>query len=237
MNKDTLEKVASLLDTHLDFDGVLAHFTALKFQDWIQNKTVLEAGCSTGVITEYLLEPSKFLDVLEGSHTYADLVSNKFGSKIRNVFVSFFEDFKTIEKYDVVLYGNVLHHLEHPQEQLELSKSWISHTGVIIITVPNMSSFHRRLGVEAGMLKDTFQTTERNSFFVQPGRYDKQKLEDLVLNAGFEIIESSAFFLKPFNHEIMQSLNLNEDQLNGLNKMGVQFQDLASQLFIVIKKK
>jgi 2-polyprenyl-3-methyl-5-hydroxy-6-metoxy-1,4-benzoquinol methylase len=237
MNTEILEKVASKLNTHEDFDSVLSYFTAQKFLEWTHNKDILEAGCSTGVITEYLINSANRLDILEGSSKYAQIVSDKFGKKINAVYVDFFEKFKAENLYDVVLFGNVFHHLDAPQEQLQISKGWIKDDGIILITVPNMNSFHRRLGVESGMIKDVYDTTERNDFFVQPGRFDKQRLEELVENTGFEILESSAFFMKPFSHEMMLNLNLNQIQLEGLNKMGQKFPDLASQLFIAIKKK
>lgn len=233
-NNAKLEEIAAAHNTHADFDGVLAYYTGQLIAPQVKGKSVIECGCSTGVMTEMLLEYAAEVDVVEGSEIYAQATASKFEGKLR-MFVSLFDDFHPEKKYDAVIFAGVLHHLDHPVKTLQHITSWLKPGGEIFISVPNMTAFHRRLGVAMNLNTSVFDTSDRNTFFAQPGRFDKIKLNQVVEEAGFEIVESTGFFFKPFPHDIMNQLNLELPILNGLFKMGLEFPDLACQLFVKAK--
>ena len=83
-----------------------------------------------------------------------------------------------------------------------------------------------------GVVEDVYATSERNTFFEQYGRFDKQRLEAVVKDSGLNVKESYGFFLKPFPHSVMQDLELKQDVLDGLFQLGKEHSDLACQLFI-----
>lgn len=231
MSDDTLERVASKLNTHEDFDGVLARYTARLIEGEVKERRVLECGCSTGVITEMLVESAAALDVVEGSERYAKLVQERFPGKLK-MHVSRFENFDPPQKFDRVLLLAVLHHLEDPAAVLQTAAKWIAPGGSLLLTVPNMTSLHRRLGVASGKADAVDATSERNVFFEQPGRFTQKLLEEMVTTNGYNIVESSTFFLKPFPHEIMNSLELDQSVLDGLFQLGKELPELACQLYI-----
>lgn len=232
-----LDQVASKIDTHKDFDGVIAEFTAAKIYDDIKDKIVIEAGCSTGVVTERIIDVAKELYIVEGSSVYANIVFEKFQNRLAGMTISFFSDFHPIKRAEVVLLLNVLHHFENPVGELINMKDWLCDDGIMIITVPNMESLHRRLGVASGLTTSVSETSERNELFKQYGRYTKDILFDQVEAAGFEVVDFTGFFLKPFNHDVMIRLSLPSNVLMGLNKLGESFPELASQILVKVKKK
>src|SRR5436190_7219621 len=73
-----LEEIARNHDTGLDFDGVLARYSAQIICPRIKGLRVIEAGCSTGVITEQLVVAASEVHVVEGSRLYADAVRARF---------------------------------------------------------------------------------------------------------------------------------------------------------------
>ncbi len=231
MADETLERIASLHNTHADFDGVLAHYTGQIVTPLVHQRTVLECGCSTGVITEMIVGEVKELDVVEGSQIYADKVEERFHGQLR-MFVSLFDEFEADKKYDIILFLGVLHHLETPAKTLKHLSRFLKDDGELLISVPNMTSLHRRLGVAMGVVEDVYATSERNTFFEQFGRFDKQRLEAVVQESGLTIKESFGFFLKPFPHSVMQDLELKQDVLDGLFQLGKEHSDLACQLFL-----
>ena len=235
-NKEQLDKLAIVHDTHKDFDGVIAFYTGKLISPQVKGKKVLEAGCSTGVITPMLLEHCKELEIVEGSNVYSKIVAEKYKEKIK-MYCSLFEDFNSSGKYDAVVFSSVLHHLSDPFESLKHVREWLKPNGEIFITVPNMNSFHRELGVAMKIVKSVYDTSARNEYGSQFGRFDKSSLDKVVLDAGFEIIESSGFFFKPFPHEVMDKINLPENILDGLFEMGIRYPHLACQLYIKARKR
>jgi 2-polyprenyl-3-methyl-5-hydroxy-6-metoxy-1,4-benzoquinol methylase len=171
---------------------------------------------------------------VEGSDIYAKKTESKFKGKIK-MFVSLFDDFNPDTKYEAVVFAGVLHHLDNPVKTLKHISNWLVAGGEIFISVPNMTAFHRQLGVKMQLSQSVYDTSDRNIFFAQPGRFDISRLTQVVRDAGFEIIESKGFFFKPFPHEIMNKLKLDTSILDGLFRMGQEYPELACQLFVKAK--
>ena len=225
-----LEEIARTHDTHRDFDGVLARYTAEIISPRVQGLRVIEAGCSTGVITERLLVDASAVHIVEGSSGYAEAVRRRFQSV--SLTCSLFHDFQPQERFDAVVAAGVLHHLEDPVGELTHMAGWVKPGGAIHITVPNMTSLHRRLGVAMHVTGSVYDTSDRNVRFAQPGRYDAAKLRCDVEAAGLVAADSFAFFLKPFPHDVMNGIEFSEDALRGLFRLGIEFPELACQLYI-----
>lgn len=234
-DKVKLEEIAAAHDTHQDFDGILAHYTGLLIAPEVQGKRTLECGCSTGVMTPMLLKYVSSLDVVEGSALYAKITEDKYPGQLR-MFVSLFEEFQPEKPYEAIVFAGVLHHIADPVAILRKVSEWLIPGGKIYISVPNMTSFHRRLGVAMELTDSVYETSARNTFFAQPGRFDAARLEETVLAAGLKVNRSEAFFFKPFPHDVMNKMTLETKVLDGLFKMGQAHPDLACQLFLIAEK-
>ncbi len=226
-----LEEIARTHDTHVDFDGVLARYTAEIICPRVKGLRVVEAGCSTGVITERLVDVASEVHIVEGSRAYAEAVRLRFPG-VTSIECSLFEDFRPAAPVDAVVAAGVLHHLGDPVSELKHMATWVRPGGAVHITVPNMTSLHRRLGVAMKVTDSVYDTSERNVRFAQPGRYDAETLRRDVEAAGLVVADHSAFFLKPFPHDIMNGIDIPEDVLRGLFRLGLEFPELACQLYV-----
>jgi 2-polyprenyl-3-methyl-5-hydroxy-6-metoxy-1,4-benzoquinol methylase len=226
-----LEEIARTHDTHVDFDGVLARYTAEIICPRVRGLRVIEAGCSTGVITERLIDTASEVHVVEGSQAYAEAVRLRFPA-VKSIACSLFEDFRPAAAADAVVAAGVLHHLGDPVSELKHMATWVRPGGAVHITVPNMTSLHRRLGVAMKVTSSVYDTSERNVRFAQPGRYDAEKLRRDVEAAGLAVADSMAFFLKPFPHGLMNSIDFSDEMLRGLFRLGLEFPELACQLYV-----
>jgi 2-polyprenyl-3-methyl-5-hydroxy-6-metoxy-1,4-benzoquinol methylase len=233
--KRKLDRIADKIDTHQDFDGVQAYYTGKLIAPFIRGLNTLECGCSTGVMTEILIDSAKSLDVIEGSETYAKIAQTRLGNRL-NIKVTLFEDFVPEKLYEAIVFAGVLHHMEDPIFILNKLQEWLLPGGKIYISVPNMTAFHRRLGLSMGIIKSVYDASERNIFSSQPGRYDMNTLLKTCEQANLDVMHSEAFFLKPFPHEIMNNIQLDEKVLDGLFEMGRQMPEYASLLFVVAQK-
>lgn len=225
-----LDQVAAEYDTSTDFDGVLTRFAGRLIAPRLAGRRVLECGAASGAMTGQMVETAKSLEVLEAADHYADQLADKFGDKIR-LHRGMVEAFEPDAPYDTVVVAGLLHHLGDPKSVLRRARDWLAPGGEIIVTVPNMQSFHRRLHVEMGATDTPYEESERNRRFHQPGRFDPDTLNDLLQSAGWEVTQRSGFFFKPFPHDMMQSLGLSDEVLQGLFEMGRTHPDLACQIF------
>jgi len=234
LEKNKLEKIANSHDTHKDFDGILAYYTGKLIAPQVKDKITLECGCSTGVMTPMLLEYTNKLDIVEGSAKYAQITEEKYHGRIQ-MYVSLFEEFHPTQQYDAVVFAGVLHHIDKPVDILEHITKWLRPEGHIYISVPNMTSFHRKLGVAMGVVDSVYETSSRNQFFAQPGRFDMERLIKVCEMANLEIIHKEAFFFKPFPHDIMNQIHLSSEVLDGLFEMGRKMPAEACQLYVVAR--
>jgi 2-polyprenyl-3-methyl-5-hydroxy-6-metoxy-1,4-benzoquinol methylase len=230
-----LNRIAAQHDTHVDFDGVLAHFSGVLIAARLQGGEVLEAGCSTGVMTPMLLAKAGTLTVVEGSALYAQKVKAEFGDRL-TMHCSLFEEFSPPRPFDAVVAGNVLHHMSDPLGLIRRMSGWLKEGGSLHLTVPNINAFHRQLGVAMGVADSVAATSERNRLFQQPGRFNQESLKQLVREAGLTLVHSEGFFFKPFPHDLMNHLTLSPAMLDGLFKMGRRYPEMACQLYIHAKK-
>ena len=234
-----IETIADYIDTSKDFDATITKYASKIISPQTASLDILETGCSTGEMTKDLINYAKSVSVVEGSKQYAECVRKKFGKKLTNLDICLFEDYLPTCKFEGIVISGCLHHMKSPKSFLQIMKSWLLPNGVAWITVPNITSFHRQLGVKMNLIDSPSCASERNLKFSQPGRFTMRSMNDLLTDTGFQIIDSFGFFLKPFHHELMNKLSLEgiltDQVLDGLYLMGKEHQQLACQLYFKVK--
>jgi 2-polyprenyl-3-methyl-5-hydroxy-6-metoxy-1,4-benzoquinol methylase len=230
MNRTLHDKVASIYNVEKDFDYCNTKLAARIIMPFCEGKTVMEIGSADGVMTEDLIHAARSLSVVEPAKRYCRKISRKFTNvTVHNCYL---EELDNATTYEVVVMASLLHHIEYPSAFLETVKRFLTDDSVVLATVPNMTSLHRRIGVKAHILKDVYGDTERNIKFHQFGRFDKPSFEKLFRKCGYEIVESFGYMLKPFSSEQMLRLKLDWNVINALFELGRENEHLASQLFI-----
>lgn len=101
---------------------------------------------------------------------------------------SFFEDVKLDKKYDLVIFSQVLEHIDNPLSFLEQVRSVLSDDGVIALAVPNLDSYLVKLGKDGGV----FWIPEHLNNF------SKQSVSILLKRAGFHVVKSEGISRFPY---------------------------------------
>jgi 2-polyprenyl-3-methyl-5-hydroxy-6-metoxy-1,4-benzoquinol methylase len=197
-------------------------------------KTVLEMGCSTLIVSKMIAAVALKLDIVEGAETFALNARDHFKDKV-TVYHSLFENFTPSYRYDAIVLTNTLHHLNDAVGILLKVKEWLRSGGSVYITVPNLLSLHRRIGLAMGLLPDLSASTDRNILFGQPGRYTKDSLAELLDKCGFRVKELYGYFLKPFSDDQMALLQPSDTLIDALFELGKQFEDIASLLYAEVE--
>lgn len=147
---------------------------------------VLDIGCAQGqLISEMDKEFVDSMGVEPNSHDF-ELARRKG----LNVFqMSAHEAVSEIsEKFDVIIFADVLEHLQNPEHILEKCKKILAKDGSVIISVPNVAHFSNRLGLLFG------QWNYKNRGILDDSHlrfFTLKTARRLCNNSGYRIIELS----------------------------------------------
>ena len=144
------------------------------------------------------------------------------------------------ETLDFIVVSALLHEVREPLRLLEAVRSLCADTTTVHINVPNMLSFHRLLALEMGMIANVFETSEMDRAFGHYGRFDRERLNELLAAARFSVMECGTYFIKPFTHgqmdAILRSGAFPPSLVDGLERMTKYMPDHGCELYVNAQK-
>lgn len=142
-------------------------------------------------------------------------------------------------RYDFVVLSSLLHEIRDSEKLLDATARLCGPTTIVHINVPNARSFHRLLALEMGIIGDLFEKSATQQRMQQSHTFDVDSLATLVLQSGFQVVEQGSFFLKPFTHAQMASLQaaglVTDLMLDGLYNLSKYFPDNGSEIFMNVR--
>lgn len=163
--------------------------TATRFFDWVLDEfdpylrgRVLEVGAGLGTITRRLLDrdPDLNLVALEpADNVFADLSAYAALSPRVTARQTTLADYEPEpeERFDAILYLNVLEHIADDAEELRLAAAALRPGGALLVFGPAVEGLYSELDYRAGHYR----------------RYSLDRLRDLAKGAGLEIVRSRYF--------------------------------------------
>ncbi|WP_266183411.1 class I SAM-dependent methyltransferase [Dyella humicola] len=171
--------------------------------------------------------------IIEGSAEIIDLFNQEMAPPAKLELVqSFFEDFHTDERFDVIEMGFILEHVEDPGLVLQRFKSFLAPGGRMMIAVPNAFSLHRLIGQRAGLMDDLHSLSEADRALGHRRYFDPAQLDALISAAGLDIIGRAGLMLKPFTTGQMDSLQLSDKVREAMDQIGFDLPDICNGLFV-----
>ena len=196
--------------------------------DWLstlltKEDITLELGYGEGVTAKKLHKLVRNYSVIEGSPS---IVAKAMG-EIDNLDVisGLFENFSPRSGYTKILALHVFEHIDDPSKMVDLIKSWLLETGEIIAIVPNKNSIHRQLALKMGLIQQLDELSARDKIVGHKRVYDLESFKKLFIDAGFRILDTRGFFLKPLSNS--QMLDYSPKLLSALNEVSF---DLPAEL-------
>ncbi len=233
-SKEKLEEVAnnSLYTTFTN--SMTIEYSYEIFNRFFNLGSILELGPAEGLMTEHLIKIDKELHLIEGSEVFANNLKLKFPTA--NVINSLFEETTLNKKFDNIVLGHVLEHVENPQTILNIVKLWLKSNGIILCAVPNARSLHRQAAVEMGLITSIFDMSEKDIHHGHMRIYTPETFKTEFIKAGFEINVFGGYWLKPLSDGQIQE-NWNENMLRAFMKLGELYPDIAAEIYIIAKIK
>jgi hypothetical protein len=144
------------------------------------------------------------------------------------------------ERFDFITVSGLLHEVPDPRRVLDAVHSVCNERTTVHFNVPNASSFHRLLAVEMGLIGDVSEPSEMDRRFGHRVRFDCAHFTELVEGAGFSIVESGTYFVKPFTHEQMDAIirtgAFPPSLLDGLDRMVKYMPEHGCELYANVRK-
>ena len=149
----------------------------------------------------------------------------------------YFDEFQSDERFDVIVFGYILEHVDDPVAVLKHFQKYLNLEGQMFITVPNAEVLNRRLGHLAGMLPNMQEMSEHDILLGNKRYYNLSLLKQDIESSGYQIKRIEGIYLKPLTTGQMLSLNLDPLIIDALCQMAVNYPELSCGIFAEIFPK
>lgn len=238
--------MANLLDAHIgayeqknlyDFDNsILLNWYPRRIADLVpEAASLLELGLGHGYSTPLFARAFPRHVVLEGSPAVIKNFRRASTDCTAEILETYFENFETTERFDVIVMGFVLEHVDDPFSILTRFGKFLAPGGTLFVAVPNMESMNRRLGKLAGLLTDLQALSENDVLLGHKRYYSVKSLTTELQNAGYEVERTEGIYLKPMTTHQMISLDLGADIIEALCKLGTDYPELSCGILMQAK--
>lgn len=169
------------------------------FNEFIYSKVpngsnCLDVGCWTGNLGEKLIKEKNCtvdgIDAMEHILKYAQKKGYR-KTYLINLNNDSIDVTQLNQKYDVIIFADVLEHLINPENVLNMLKKSLKHSGKIIVSLPNVAFILNRLELLLGRwVYREFGTLDKTHLRF----YTIRSITDLIERTGYKVVE-----IKPYN--------------------------------------
>ena len=233
MNEIELERVSKIASMSKYAQGANGWTTAYSFKvmkRFIQGNSILELGPAEGVMTEFLSQTKLDLTICEGSKKFAEDLKIRFPKA--DVHHSLFEEFAPSKKFDNIILGHVLEHVDDPKILLKKVASWLNPGGRVICAVPNSRSLHRQVAVIMGLLPFEEDLNEADRHHGHRRVYNPETLRREFSAAGYSIDYFGGYWLKPLSNRQIEETH-SPEMVEAFMKLGERYPDIAGEIIVV----
>lgn len=196
----------------------------------MRGRDVLELGPAEGVMTALLMKKNFSITVVEGSSVFAKNLTDNFPEI--EVFNCLFEDFSSNKKYDNIILGHVLEHVDHPEKILKIISKYLKPSGKILAAVPNARSVHRQAAVAMRLLK---QEDELNEMDIHHGHrrvFNPETFRNIFYQSDLKIDVFGGYWLKPLSNRQIDE-NWTPEMLHAFMQLGERYPDIAGEIYVI----
>lgn len=177
-----------------DFDLQVANAASthsIQIQMIPEGSSVLDVGCHSGILGEYLRRKKQCsvvgIDTDEAALSDASTRLDKaFAANIETTGWSSIVREQAGKPFDIIVFGDVLEHTRDPQAILAEARTLLKPEGRVIVSIPNVAHWRIRLALLAGR----FTYTESGILDRTHLRFfTETSLHELVRAAGYQVVD------------------------------------------------
>lgn len=210
------------------------------FKPFFRPGNMLELGSFRGEFTARLVSYFTDITCIEASDAALGLARARLGSSVKFI-NSLFEEVQLPERFDHVFLTHVLEHLDSPVEVLQrVNREWLSESGRLFLACPNANAPSRQIAVKMGLLSHNVAVTAAESKHGHRRTYTLDTMERDATAAGLKVVHRSGIFFKALANfqwdRLLQTDIISRQYLDGCFKLGQQYPDLCSSIFLVCER-
>lgn len=194
-------------------------------------KSILELGLGHGITTAIFSNHFDRHLVLDASPAVIENFRKRFPDCPAEIIETYFEDFVSDEKFDLIVLGFILEHVDDPVEIMRYYKRFLVPGGKMFVTVPNAEVLNRRLGHLAGMLENIQQLSEHDLLLGHKRYYTVASLRKDIMQAGYQVKNLEGIYLKPLSTNQMLTLNLDDRTIRAFCVAAIDYPELSCGIF------
>jgi len=197
--------------------------------------SILELGIGHGITAPYFNKIASRHVVLDGSAVVIQQLRIANPGLTSEVIHTYFETFDTAERFDVIIMGFILEHVDDPRFILQRYKSLLNPGGVVYIAVPNAKSLNRRLGLELGLINDIYDLNQNDIALGHQRQYCLIKLKADVESCEYEVMHVEGIYLKPLPLKVLSTLDDPKANLDAMLRVGIDFPELCVAILMEVR--
>jgi SAM-dependent methyltransferase len=197
--------------------------------------TILELGLGHGFSTNLFSQNFERHVVLEGSPAVIGNFRKLYPECKAELVETYFETFETQERFDLIVMGFILEHVDDPVDIMRRFRKFLKPDGQMFIAVPNAEVLNRRFGQAMGMLPDIAKLSDYDLLLGHKRYYTADSLRSDVAAAGYAVENMEGIFLKPLTSQQLQSLHLDRSVLDAMCQVGIAYPELSCGILSQIR--
>lgn len=222
-----------------DFD-VMHPYMIRSFEPFFRPGSLLELGSFKGDFTRRFLDHFDDITCVEASADAIKEARRQLGDKVTFVH-SLFETVNLPRRYDNIVLTHVLEHLDDPVRVLKrVNDEWLTDDGHFFLVCPNANAPSRQIAVKMGLLSSNAAVTPSEAEHGHRCTYSLDTLERDAVASGLRVMHRSGIFFKALANfqwdRLLQTDIVSKEYLEGCYKLGQQYPDLCSSIFLMCKK-
>lgn len=238
-NKEIIDNSERNYFYGFDYD-VMHPYMIQSFEPFLRSGNLLELGSYKGELTKRLLPYSNDITCVEASDVAIGEARQKLGDKVTFV-NTLFEQAELPTRYDNIVMTHVLEHLDNAVLVLKrINDEWLSDKGRFFLVCPNANAPSRQIAVKMGLISHNAAVTPAEAEHGHRCTYSLDTLECDAVAAGLKVVHRSGIFFKALANfqwdRLLQTDIISPAYLDGCYKLGQQYPDLCSSIFLVCEK-
>lgn len=189
--------------------------------------SLLELGLGHGFTTTLLAQHFDRHLVLDGSPAVIENFRKTYPECSVDICETYFEEFDTDERFDVIVMGFILEHVDDPVDIMRIYRKFLKPGGRLFAAVPNAEVLNRRLGHLAGLLPDMQELSANDHLLGHQRYYTVQSFTRDIERAGYSVARMEGIYLKPLATSQMVALNLDERLVQAFCEVGIDYPELS----------
>ncbi|MCK9607893.1 MAG: class I SAM-dependent methyltransferase [Methylomonas sp.] len=197
--------------------------------------SLLELGLGHGFSAKIFANACNRYVVLDGSSVVIEQFRHNTPDFRGEIVETYFEDYSPDQKFNVIVMGFVLEHVDDPDLILKRYHDFLLPGGKLYVAVPNAKSMNRRLGLELGLIDDIYSLNANDLALGHQRQYCRDTLKAAVARAGYRVLHEEGIYLKPLPLGVLKTLEDFEANLQAMLRVGVDFPDLCVALLMELE--